>query len=81
MAVAYKTIGAVDSSAFAHVPYHPRTRLGRLMKRHHLLHHFKNERFWFGVTNPVVDKLLGTWKRRADVEKSETARTLGLDPD
>jgi len=24
-------------------------------------HHFKNERYWFGVTNPVFDLLLATW--------------------
>ena len=64
----------------AHVPYHPRTRLGALMKRHHLLHHFKNERYWFGVTNPVFDLLLATWPDPNAVPKSETARTLGIEP-
>jgi 4-hydroxysphinganine ceramide fatty acyl 2-hydroxylase len=64
----------------AHVPYRPRTRIGAFMKRHHLLHHFKNERYWFGVTNPVFDVLLGTWPNPTAVPKSETARTLGIDP-
>ena len=37
----------------AHIPYQPRTRFGRWMKRYHLWHHFKNEHFWFGVSNPT----------------------------
>jgi 4-hydroxysphinganine ceramide fatty acyl 2-hydroxylase len=65
----------------AHVPYKPRTRLGALMKRHHLLHHFKSERYWFGVTNPVFDMLLVTWPDPVGVPKSETARTLGIEPE
>jgi hypothetical protein len=65
----------------AHVPYRPRTRLGALMKRHHLLHHFKSERYWFGVTSPVFDVLAGTWPEPASVPKSETARTLGIEPE
>jgi sterol desaturase/sphingolipid hydroxylase (fatty acid hydroxylase superfamily) len=63
----------------AHVPYRPKTRFGAFMKRHHLLHHFKNERYWFGVTNPMFDLLLGTWPEPGAVPKSETARTLGID--
>jgi 4-hydroxysphinganine ceramide fatty acyl 2-hydroxylase len=65
----------------AHVAYRPRTRLGAFMKRHHLLHHFKNERYWFGVTNPAFDILLGTWPEPGTVPKSETARTLGIEPE
>ena len=63
----------------AHVPYKPRTRFGRFMKRYHLLHHFKNERYWFGVTNPIMDHFFGTWPERDEVPKSETARTLGVE--
>jgi 4-hydroxysphinganine ceramide fatty acyl 2-hydroxylase len=74
--------GIYESAHFAaHVAYRPRTRWGRTMKRHHLLHHFKNERYWFGVTHPLMDLVFGTWKRRDDVPKSETARTLGVDPE
>jgi sterol desaturase/sphingolipid hydroxylase (fatty acid hydroxylase superfamily) len=62
----------------AHVPYRPKTRFGMLMRRHHLLHHFKNEHYWFGVTNPVFDLLLGTWPDPGGVPKSDTARTLGI---
>jgi hypothetical protein len=65
----------------AHVNYKPRTRFGKFMKRYHLLHHFKNERYWFGVTNPLMDLLFGTWPERGEVPKSQTARTLGIEPD
>lgn len=64
----------------AHVNYRPRTRWGQAMKRSHRLHHYKNERYWFGVTHPFMDRLAGTWPTHDQVEKSETARTLGVEP-
>lgn len=64
----------------AHVPYVPRTRYGRFLKRFHLLHHYKNERYWFGVTHPLGDFVARTWPARDAVERSKTARTLGVDP-
>lgn len=60
----------------AHVPYRPRTRLGSLMRRRHLAHHFKSERCWFGVTHPVMDMIFGTWPRPEDVPRSPTVRDL-----
>jgi sterol desaturase/sphingolipid hydroxylase (fatty acid hydroxylase superfamily) len=62
----------------AHVPYKPRTRWGAYMKRYHQLHHFQNERYWFGVTHPVGDLLFGTWPDPKTIERSPTARTLGV---
>jgi hypothetical protein len=62
----------------AHVPYRPRTRWGAFMKRFHLLHHFHNERFWFGVTHPLADWLARTWRDPAGTDRSSTARTLGI---
>lgn len=62
----------------AHRPIQPLTRWGRWMKRLHLLHHYKNENYWFGVTNPSMDLLMGTFKQEKDVEKSQTARNLEL---
>jgi 4-hydroxysphinganine ceramide fatty acyl 2-hydroxylase len=64
----------------AHAPYAPRTKWGAMMRRSHLLHHFHNERAWFGVTHPVLDVVCRTWKRREDLAHSPTARTLGVDP-
>jgi sterol desaturase/sphingolipid hydroxylase (fatty acid hydroxylase superfamily) len=63
----------------AHVAYRPRTRWGQAMKRFHLLHHFQNEHYWFGVTHPVLDVLFGTAKPAKAVERSKTARTLGAE--
>ena len=60
----------------AHRPIQPRTKRGKNIKRHHLLHHFKNENYWFGVTHTSIDKTLGTFKENKDVEKSLTARNL-----
>lgn len=51
----------------AHRPYRPLTAYGRYMKRHHLLHHFADARSWFGLTTPVLDLVLGTWRRAGTV--------------
>ena len=60
----------------AHRPFHPKTPWGKWMKKVHIWHHYKNENYWFGVTNPGYDMLLGTFKDQKDVEKSETAKQL-----
>ncbi|MGD8191412.1 sterol desaturase family protein [Brevibacillus ginsengisoli] len=62
----------------AHRPIQPMTSWGRWMKRLHLLHHFKNENYWFGVTNPSMDMLMGTFKQEKAVEKSQSVRNLEL---
>jgi sterol desaturase/sphingolipid hydroxylase (fatty acid hydroxylase superfamily) len=59
-----------------HTPYRPRRRYYRSIWRGHRLHHYKNERYWFGVTSTVGDHLLGTAPDQAEVPKSRTARTL-----
>ncbi len=48
----------------AHIPFVPRTRFGRWIKKYHLWHHFKNERLWFGVTNPALDLVVRTYRAR-----------------
>jgi len=63
-----------SSHLAAHVAYHPKTRLGRTMKKHHRLHHYKNEAYWYGVTHPMMDLIFGTWKPFRNVKKSGTAR-------
>jgi hypothetical protein len=62
-----------------HSPYVPRTPLFRTVWRAHILHHYKNEKYWFGVTNPVADYVLRTHPAKEAVESSPTARTLGVD--
>ncbi len=54
----------------------PWTPWGRWMKKLHLLHHYKNEHFWFGVTSPALDVTLGTWRDPETVDHSPTVRTL-----
>ena len=60
----------------AHRPIRPLTAWGRWMKKLHLLHHYKNENYWFGVTNPTMDVVMGTWRNEKEVELSPTARKL-----
>ena len=62
-----------------HTPYRPRGRYYRSIWRGHRLHHYKNEHYWFGVTSTVGDELLRTAPDQAEVPKSRTARTLGVE--
>lgn len=62
-----------------HSRYVPRSRLYRAVWRSHTLHHYKNEQYWFGVTNPIGDVILRTYPQRDSVPTSATARTLGVD--
>jgi hypothetical protein len=60
----------------AHTPFVPVTPFGRWIKKYHLWHHFKNERLWFGVTNPALDVLVRTYRRVEDAERSASTRVL-----
>jgi len=60
----------------AHIPYQPRTRLGRWIKQYHLRHHFISEKHWFGVSNPSLDRAFGTFRGPDASEKSTTTRKL-----
>ena len=60
----------------AHIPYQPRTRFGRWIKQYHLRHHFISEKHWFGVSNPTLDGVFGTFRRPDAAEKSGTTRKL-----
>ena len=51
-------------------------RLFRAIWRAHRLHHFKNEEYWFGVTNPAADMVLRTYPDPGTVPTSPTARDL-----
>lgn len=63
-----------------HTTYRPQSRYFRHLWRHHRLHHYRNEEYWFGVTTVVGDVFLGTCPRGGDVPVSPTARTLGGTP-
>jgi sterol desaturase/sphingolipid hydroxylase (fatty acid hydroxylase superfamily) len=60
----------------AHIPYKPKTPYGRYIKKYHLWHHFKNEKLWFGVTNPTFDHLVGTYLDVAEADRSSSTRVL-----
>ncbi len=61
-----------------HTDYKPRRAAYRRLYVHHRLHHYRNERYWFGVSRISADRLLGTAPAKADVERSDTVLTLGL---
>ena len=61
-----------------HSQYRPQTRMFRAIWRAHRLHHYKNEQYWFGVTNPTADIVLRTYPEPASVATSPTARSLGI---
>ncbi len=63
-----------------HTRYVPRGRLYRRIWKHHRLHHFKHEGYWFAFTVPWIDGWLGTGPDPQDVERSAHARSLGGDP-
>ncbi|MES9682473.1 sterol desaturase family protein, partial [Gottfriedia acidiceleris] len=60
----------------AHRPIKPITKVGRQIKKLHILHHFKNENFWYGVSTPIFDGIFGTLKDEKDVVTSNTAKSL-----
>jgi sterol desaturase/sphingolipid hydroxylase (fatty acid hydroxylase superfamily) len=62
-----------------HSSYRPRRALYRGIWRAHRLHHFRNERYWFGVTMHMGDRVLRTYPAKDAVPLSSTARTLGVD--
>ncbi|HEY3959808.1 MAG TPA: sterol desaturase family protein [Solirubrobacteraceae bacterium] len=84
--LAYATTGILTSFAILaayewthfliHTPYRARRRYFKAIWRNHRLHHFKNERYWFGVTSTVGDRVIGTLPDQRSVERSPTARSL-----
>lgn len=62
-----------------HSQHVPRSAIFRAIWRNHILHHYKNEQYWFGVTNPLADYALRTNPAKEAVPSSPTARTLGVD--
>ena len=63
-----------------HSTYSPKTWYYRSIWRAHRLHHYRNEKYWFGVTINVADHVLRTFPQRDEVALSPTARTLGVEP-
>jgi Fatty acid hydroxylase superfamily len=60
-----------------HSDYKPKTGVYRAVWRHHRLHHFKNEHYWFTVTSSgTADRVLHTSPDPATVAASPTAKNL-----
>ena len=64
------------SHFLVHTSYRPRGFIYKRIYKFHRLHHFKNERYWMGVSRHLGDYVLGTMKRAQDVESSPTAKNL-----
>lgn len=80
IATGFAILAAYEWTHFLiHAPYRPRSRYYRAIWRNHRLHHFKNERYWFGVTSTLGDRLIGTLPDQRTVSKSATARSLHAD--
>jgi len=62
-----------------HTAHRPRSRYYRSIWRNHRLHHFKNERYWHGITNTVSDRVLGTFPDQREIRRSRTVRALHSD--
>lgn len=61
-----------------HLPFKPRYRWLKEMKRLHVAHHFHNEQGNFGITNFVPDRLFGTfYPHPRDIARSPTTFNLG----
>jgi hypothetical protein len=60
-----------------HTAYKPKTAVYRAIWRHHRLHHFKNEHYWFTVVSAhTADRVLRTSPDPAIVPTSPTAKNL-----
>lgn len=60
-----------------HAKYRPKLAYYQRRSLHHRLHHFRNERYWLGVTACAGDAVLGTLPAsKSDVPLSKTARAL-----
>jgi sterol desaturase/sphingolipid hydroxylase (fatty acid hydroxylase superfamily) len=75
--VSFAILAAYEWTHFLiHAPYRPRRRYFKAIWRNHRLHHFKNERYWFGVTSTIGDRVIGTSPDGRSVPRSPTARKL-----
>jgi len=62
-----------------HTAYRPSSRYYARLARNHRRHHYRNERYWLGVTSNLGDRIMRTYPSSAGaVPVSGTARTLGV---
>jgi sterol desaturase/sphingolipid hydroxylase (fatty acid hydroxylase superfamily) len=61
-----------------HLPFTPRWRWLRRMMKRHLAHHFHSEKGNYGITNFLVDRILGTfYEHPKEIARSQTVFNLG----
>lgn len=65
------------SHFLAHVPYTPGPY--RRICQNHMLHHYKSEKHWYGVSMLSGDLIMGTRPDPQSTPKSPTVRTLGVE--
>jgi sterol desaturase/sphingolipid hydroxylase (fatty acid hydroxylase superfamily) len=64
-----------------HSTYRPQAWALRTLRRRHRLHHYRNERRWYGIASPLADTVLRTAPDPERVPLSPTCRTLGIEVD
>jgi sterol desaturase/sphingolipid hydroxylase (fatty acid hydroxylase superfamily) len=75
--VAVLALGYEWTHYLIHCDYKPKSRVYRSIWRHHRLHHFKNEHYWFSVTSSgTADRVLRTYPDPATVPSSPTVKKL-----
>ncbi len=61
-----------------HLAFEPKSAFWKRIKKLHLAHHYHNEKGNFGITNFLVDQMVGThYEEIEDIPRSPTARNLG----
>ncbi|AKP48343.1 MULTISPECIES: sterol desaturase family protein [Bacillus] len=60
----------------AHRPIEPFTPIGKRLKVYHLQHHTINKKYWFGLTNPLMDLLLGTYRNPKKQAQKQSSRRM-----
>jgi hypothetical protein len=75
---AYVSLGHYEwTHLLVHTRYRPRTRYYQRLARNHRLHHYRNERYWLGVTSNLGDRIFRTYPTtKSAVPLSDTARSL-----
>jgi sterol desaturase/sphingolipid hydroxylase (fatty acid hydroxylase superfamily) len=61
-----------DYTHFAIHHFKPQTRLGRMNKQHHMLHHFAGEASRWGVSSPLWDYVFGTHTETKRATREQT---------
>jgi len=64
-----------------HSTFRPKGKVFRKLQRNHMLHHYRNENYWFGIVTYLADVVLRTDPAAETIPRSATTRNLGVIPD